>query len=431
MRVFTEDLIIPKKTLLLHGLTGLRDVCHDFVSERFDPHRPIRFVVTGANKDGYLCEVDLLAGKTNYSVTRNEHTIFDFRKRTYESTEKFVAVLLIPTGIGAELGGHCGDGNALSRLLAGACDTLITHPNVVNASDINEITENTLYVEGSFITRLLMGQIGLQQVRSNRVLMLMDRHDEKFFNDEVVNAVSSARISLGLECDVHELENKVESVSRYSSSGRAVGEVNNLEELFGVIDRHRTEYNAIALSTFIKVPSHFHADYFARDDMINPWGGIEAMLTHSIAECFNIPCAHSPMMTSSAIYDLELGIVDPRKAPESASVTYLHCILKGLHRSPQVVAADKGITLENISCLVIPDGCVGLPTLACLENGIPVIAVKENRNTMKNELRELPFKRGKLFVVENYLEAVGVIISLRQGVSVASVRRPISPTKLV
>ncbi|MFC2002561.1 DUF3326 domain-containing protein [Chloroflexota bacterium] len=40
------------------------------------------------------------------------------------------------------------------------------------------------------------------------------------------------------------------------------------------------------------------------------------------------------------------------------------------------------LTVVDISCLVIPDGCVGLPTLAALEQGIPVIAVRENKNRM-------------------------------------------------
>ena len=45
--------------------------------------------------------------------------------------------------------------------------------------------------------------------------------------------------------------------------------------------------------------------------------------------------------------------------------------------------------------LVIPDGCVGLPRLAALEQGIPVIAVRENSNRMRNELGKLPFGPGK------------------------------------
>ena len=157
--------------------------------------------------------------------------IFNFRTRTHENTEKFTTVLLIPTGIGAEIGGHCGDGNSIARLLATASDILITHPNVVNASDINEMTENTEYVEGSILSRFLLGRVGLQKVRSNKVLMLMDKHPESFFNEEIINAVSSARITLGMDCDVYEMDNLIKSTSQYSKSGRAVGEVDGLENL--------------------------------------------------------------------------------------------------------------------------------------------------------------------------------------------------------
>ncbi len=432
MKAYSEEIFIPKKELKLDGLSNLRryyDAHLRVVLPR--SHRPIRFVVSETDAANYRCELDLIVADVGDSPLPNRENIFDFHKRKYENTEKFNVVLLIPTGIGAEIGGHCGDGNAVARLIAGACDTLITHPNVVNASDINEMTENTLYVEGSLITRLMMGQIGLQRVRSNRLLVLMDKHEEGFFNDEIVNAISSARVTLGLDCDVFEMEHIVESASHYSALGRAIGEIKTLEKLFDVIKKYKVDYDAIGLSTFIKVPNHFHEKYFSSDEMVNPWGGVEAILTHSIAEVFDIPCAHSPMMTSSEIYDLELGIVDPRKAPETSSTTYLHCVLKGLHRSPRIVSPDDGIGLKDISCVIVPEGCLGLPTLACLENDIPLIVVKENRNLMKNNLRELPFKSGKLFIVDNYLEAVGVLISLRNGVTPSTVRRPIEHTKIL
>jgi len=57
------------------------------------------------------------------------------------------------------------------------------------------------------------------------------------------------------------------------------------------------------------------------------------------------------------------------------------------------------LTAADVSCLVIPYGCVGLPTLAVLEQGIPVIAVKENRNRMENDLTKLAFGAGKVFIV--------------------------------
>lgn len=69
-----------------------------------------------------------------------------------------------------------------------------------------------------------------------------------------------------------------------------------------------------------------------------------------------------------------------------------------------------------------------MPTLAALEQGIPVIAVKENKNRMQNKLEELPFARGKLFMVDNYLEAVGVMNAIKAGVALESVRRPLAHT---
>ena len=51
---------------------------------------------------------------------------------------------------------------------------------------------------------------------------------------------------------------------------------------------------------------------------------------------------------------------------------------------------------------MIPEGCLGLPTLAAMEQGIPVIAVRENKNLMRNELEKLGFKDGKYFAAWNF-----------------------------
>ena len=50
---------------------------------------------------------------------------------------------------------------------------------------------------------------------------------------------------------------------------------------------------------------------------------------------------------------------------------------------------------------------------------------------MENDLTKLPSGVGKLFIVENYLEAVGVMTALKAGVAVCSVRRPLGETKVV
>lgn len=394
---------------------------------------PVRFVVTKTNGNKYHCELGVLSGEIS-SMIRQTPSIFTFAPRKYENTDQFNAVLLIPTGIGAEIGGHAGDAGPVAKLLSSACDNLITHPNVVNASDINELPENGLYVEGSVITRLLMGTIKLQKVRSNRVMLVIDKHENKIFHEAAVNAVSAARSALGLDCPVVvRMDDKILLQSLYSSSGRAVGKIDYFERLYQLLKEHRPKYDAVALSSVIKVPLHFHSDYYLKD-MVNPWGGVEAMLTHAISHILNVPSAHSPMLESKEILDLDLGIVDPRKAAEVVSTTFLHSILKGLHRSPKIVTDQSvfdhpGIlSVSDISCLIIPDGCVGLPTLAAMEQEIPVIAVRENKNRMQNKLEEFPFSPGKLYIVGNYLEAAGIMNSIKSGVAPESVRRPLQKT---
>lgn len=435
MLLTEKELIIPRvkdhKNLLEH--------ISDSVSSQLGSDEiPVRIAISRTDNKGYHCEVGTLSGVKSDRV-EGMGSIFDLEKRKYGNSKEFNAMLLVPTGIGAELGGHSGDGGSLARLIGANCDNLITHPNVVNAADINEIPDNALYVEGSVISRMIMGKIGLQKVNSNRVLMVVDEHTDQKFHELAINSLSAARAAFGLDCPaVITMEDRVLMRAFYSKSGRAVGRIEYFERLCEALEEHRKDYDAVALNSLIHVPKHYHADYFTSDDIsVNPWGGVEAMLTHAISMLFNIPSAHSPMMTSEEVMNLDVGIVDPRKSAEAVSTTYLHCILKGLHKSPRIVSdtsihGDPNLmTVADLSCLIIPDNCIGLPTLAAIEQGIPVIAVRENENCMQNDLEKLPFDSGKLFIVDNYLEAVGVMTALRAGVAIETVRRPITATRII
>ncbi len=398
----------------------------------------VRFAITESNDKGYHCELGVLEGIEGLSV-RRPGSIFDFEKREIENTDKFNAVMIVPTGIRAEIGGHAGDAGPAARLLASVCDTLITHPNVVNASDINELSGNGLYVEGSVLTQLLMGTVGLKKVRSNRVMLVIDKHPDSRISDFAINSASAGRAALGMECPlVIEMEETMRARTEYSSSGRAVGEIEYFERLCGVLEKHRGEYDAVALASIIEVSKDLQVEYFKSDgEIVNPWGGCEAMISHAVTMLFGVPAAHAPMLESIEMLNLRLGEVDPRMGAEAISAGFLYCVLKGLYKSPRIItdrmlfAHRDVMTAEDVSCLVIPDGCLGLPTLAALEQGIAVIAVKENRNCMKNELGELGFGADKLFIVDNYLEAVGVMAALRAGVCLGSVRRPLGATKVV
>lgn len=401
--------------------------------ERLAPDEAlVRLVVTESNRGAYKCEATAFQGGGNSRPFPSD-LVMEFRKRLSENTEHFNVAMLIPTGIGAAIGGHAGDATPAAKLLASVCDTLVIHPNVVNASDINEMPANSLYVEGSVLCRLFMGTAGLQPVRANRVLVLIHPHPDRIFSDLAINAVNAARASYGLSCPrIIEMERPVVMSPTYTNSARAAGHVEGFEHLFELLDQHRDEYDAVAISSVISTPFHYYGDYFWSDgSMVNPWGGVESMLTHTISSLYNLPSAHAPMLESQDVLDIETGIVEPRMAAEIISVSFLQCVLKGLQRSPKIVTdeaamRDPGVlTARDISCLVIPDGCLGLPTFAALEQGIPVIAVRENTNLMKNDLTALPWAQGQLHIVENYWEAAGVLSALKAGIDPMTARRPL------
>ena len=391
---------------------------------------PARFAVTSSDSDSYECEIGVIKGDHAHRVS----PLFEFRRRECESHESFNVAFIVPTGIGAEIGGHSGDATPAAILFAHIADTLLTHPNVVNASDINELPSNGLYVEGSVLTRLMMGTVGLRPSRANRVLVAMDASYNERYAKYTMNAVNAARATYGLNCPrIVGVEPPIRVVGGYSDTGRASGHVEGVGGLIETLKRARGEYDAVALASVVEVPPHYHYDYFTSGgEMINPWGGVEAMLTHAVSAILDIPTAHAPMMESDDIAAVDPGIVDPRMAAEVISITFIQSVLKGLQRAPSIITDDSRfarsdvITAEDISCLVIPDGCLGLPTLAALKQDITVIAVKENRSLMRNDIAGLPWNAGRFYMAENYWEAAGIAAALKAGLDPRSVRRPLS-----
>ena len=430
MRVYQAELNIP----VVAGGHSLHQYFAGQVAGRLGPNEaPVRFAVTGSDAESFHCEVGVLAD--GGGLPDGLPSLFEFAPRAPEDAGTFNAMLLVPTGIGCEVGGHAGDAGPVARLLASVCDRLLTHPNVVNASDINELPENGLYVEGSVLCRLLQGTVGLQPVRANRVLCVMDAHPDPFFEEAVINAVNAARASYGFQCPkIVALAPPVLLSARYTSSGAAAGSVEGLDRLLAVLDREAGLFDAVALTGVVAIPDRYRTDYFrSGGEVVNPWGGIEAIYTHALSLLRRVPSAHAPMLPSKEIAAIAPGVVDPRMAAEVVSSTYLQCILKGLQRSPRILPLTTALpppgvlTAANVSCLVVPAGVLGLPVLAALEQGIPVVAVRENRNAMRNDLTALPWSPGQYIEVETYLEAVGALCALKAGLSLESVRRPLRP----
>lgn len=330
-------------------------------------------------------------------------------------------VLIIPTGIGAGIGGHAGDANPVCKLLAGCCDTLITHPNVVNASDINEMPENVLYVEGSQLDRFLKGEINLEPVRTyNKILVVAN----KPVTNETINAVNAARHTIGADIEIMGLDVPLTMKATRDDHGCATGEITGGTSLVNQV--HGKEYDVLAVHTPIEVDRDIALHYY-KNAGINPWGGVEAKASRLLAELINKPVAHAPLESVTPddkdLYFIFKQKVKSRIAAEVISNCYLHCVLKGLHRAPRIIknaihGSHGGINNKDIDFLITPFDCWGTPHSACQNKNIPVIVVRENMTCLKRPL----YKDTSAIILENYWEAAGYIMAMKSGVKPDSVR---------
>ncbi len=309
-----------------------------------------------------------------------------------------IGVFIIPTGIGCKIGGHSGDATPYAKLIAAACDQLIVHPNVVNASDINEMSPNMLYVDGYMLDHLLMGNIYLREIRTNKILVVAN--DD---NPDTENAVNAARTTLGINAEILLLNTPLEMIGGIDENGRAISQSDGVDQLLTQVLKH--EFDALAIHTNISVDRDT-VEYYYENGGINPWGHVEAVVSRMISNSICKPVAHAPR-ESTPLSPYAPRVVEPGIAPEFISQCHLHCVLKGLNKAPRY--SESGLCNANIAFLMTPVGCVGIPHESCLQYKIPVIAVKENTCVLNDPMPD------EFIIVENYKEAAGVVLAMREG----------------
>ena len=323
-------------------------------------------------------------------------------------------VFIVPTGIGAEIGGHSGDATPAAKLIASVCDKLFIHPNIVNASDINEMTENMLYVEGSILDRFLEGKIGLEEVYSNKILLVVNS-----IKPEIINAANAARVTIGADIEIVELKMPLKMTASVVN-GKASGHIYNLGEVMLQIDQYN--FDVLVVNTPIETNNEEVRDYLTKDGGTNIWGGVEAKLSRLMSDELNRPVIHAPV-ENSEMFKTFNEIVDPRKAAEMVSTCYLHCCLKGAHKAPKI-SRIPDYRDRDIDFLVSPINVFGRLHIACLESNIPVIVVEENKTILQDKMPD------SFIIAKNYLEVAGIISAKKVGVLVSSVGRPLEKTKV-
>ena len=72
--------------------------------------------------------------------------------------EKQTIAFVVPTGVGASIGGFAGDASCYARKFAEEFNVIV-NPNVVNAACFSGITDNMLYTEGWAMSEFFKGKI--------------------------------------------------------------------------------------------------------------------------------------------------------------------------------------------------------------------------------------------------------------------------------
>jgi hypothetical protein len=247
---------------------------------------------------------------------------------------------------------------------------------------------------------------------------------------------------------------------RISQSGASWGTIGNPDSLLRAAEKLIELAKVEAIAVVARFPDDegsLALENYRRGKGVDPLAGAEAVISHLVVRTFKIPCAHAPALSALPL-DPHLS---PRSAAEEIGYTFLPCVLAGLGKAPQFVTPtvgqasclsqvlggqdarppvlggqdahptrekfyanrrdfeSQGLWADRVDAVVIPATACGGSAILSLSgrSSVQIIAVGDN----KTQMQATPEKLGiKVLQVNSYLEAIGVLVAKRAGISPAS-----------
>ncbi len=339
----------------------------------------------------------------------------------------YTAVLIIPTGIGAAIGGYAGDALPVAKVMAQVCDRLITHPNVLNGASLYWNLPNAFYVEGYGLDKFAAGCWGLRPVRTNKVGLLLDQGIEPELRLRHIQAADAVRATLGLTLTDYVITDAPLNVELQTAlSGSSWGTIGNPDSLLRAAEILIKKAGAEAIAVVTRFPDNLDEEAvqkYRHGEGVDPLAGAEAVISHLLVRTFQIPCAHSPALLSEP----PKPDLSPRSAAEELGYTFLPCVLVGLSRAPQFIVEKKRVASEQediwadqVDAAIAPATACGSSTLLSLsQKRCQIITVEENKTLIKVPPQPLGIKA---IEVNSYLEAVGVLAAHKSGINPSALR---------
>lgn len=323
-----------------------------------------------------------------------------------------IALMIVPTGVGASIGGYAGDASQTAQKIAKHIP-LIVNPNIVNAAVFSGITDKMFYVEGSAIEQFVKGKIGLLPAKNNKIGIIFDKAIPKNVLNIHINTLNAVKTVYGIEISGYEITKEDAKVEFFNTeNGISSGCVKNPETLAEAGKKLlENGADALAVVCFFEEPPE---DDYEKGEGVDIVGGVEAIISHYLSKELMCPCVHAPAFADVTITG---ETVSPKVSAEYITPTFLPCLLFGLKNAPKLVAlkdlknqnSGNCITYKNLHSVTVPYNALGSSVvLDAIKNKIPVYAIKEN-STVLNVNRYSLQKQNDIIELQSYDEYIKLL----------------------
>lgn len=314
-----------------------------------------------------------------------------------------IGAFIVPTGIGASIGGYAGDASNWARKFA-EFSNLIVNPNVVNAGCFSGITENMLYVEGYTLDEFFRGNVYLGPSKVNKVGVVFDKGiSEKVLNIHI-NTINAVKTVYGINI-IHEITSEAVDVNFFiNNSGVSTGTIKNIETL-SYTAKNLLKKGAEAIAVVCKFDDDNENEEYANGLGVDPIGGMEAIISHYLSKELKVPVAHSPAFED---FSIPAKIVNPKASAEYITPTFLPCILIGLSQAPKIACSENAIKISDLNFLIMPHNALGsVPVFESVKRGVKVFAIRENKSVLNITKEALLLK--DIIEIDTYEECLEII----------------------
>lgn len=334
---------------------------------------------------------------------------------------KKIGAFVVPTGIGASIGGYAGDASSWARRFAKE-HTLIVNPNVVNAGGFSGITDNMLYVEGYSLDEFFKGNISLLPSCNNKVGVVFDKGISQDVLNIHINTINAVKTVYDIDIIYGVTEEDVGVEFFIDNSGVSTGRVKNIKTLLPASEKLLNQ-GADAIAVVCKFSDDIQNEDYENGVGVDPIGGVEAIISHYLSRELLVPVAHSPAFDD---FSISTKIVDPKASSEYITPTFLPCILLGLHRAPLISKEQRAkreennctpirpftnslISVSQLDFLVMPYSALGsTPVFEALKRCIRVFAVRENKSVLDVSRKSL--KLEGVVEVDSYGDCLNLLL---------------------